>query len=190
MQTVTTCRCNLCSGEIEFESNRAGETITCPWCALDTKLYIPGGLPSPPRLPAPAPQRSTNHISTVLAAIAIILLVLFGIGIAASQAPSETSDTTADYTGPKIDADVLVNTLTLSVQNKNTFKWKDVTLYINGRDSGYKATHYGVSPGQTFEIPLLSFVNADGERFQGVRYQPKNVTLEVPNCRSATYRFQ
>jgi hypothetical protein len=36
-----TCRCNACNGEIEFEASRAGETITCPICAMDTTLYIP-----------------------------------------------------------------------------------------------------------------------------------------------------
>lgn len=58
MTTHTTCRCAACNGEIEFESTRAGETITCPWCAQETDLYIPGGLArveAPPPVPAPIP---------------------------------------------------------------------------------------------------------------------------------------
>lgn len=38
--TLVACRCNLCSAEIEFESSRAGETITCPLCGMETTLYL------------------------------------------------------------------------------------------------------------------------------------------------------
>jgi hypothetical protein len=55
MSATVICRCNACNGEIEFDGSRAGETITCPWCAAETELYIPGGLVAiqPPPLPAP-----------------------------------------------------------------------------------------------------------------------------------------
>ena len=33
------CRCNNCSGEIEFESRRVGETVACPHCNLETQLF-------------------------------------------------------------------------------------------------------------------------------------------------------
>src|ERR1700685_4184443 len=33
------CFCNLCSGEIEFESNAVGQTIACPHCKMETLLY-------------------------------------------------------------------------------------------------------------------------------------------------------
>ena len=35
------CKCNNCSAQIQFASNRAGETIRCPKCGVDTALYIP-----------------------------------------------------------------------------------------------------------------------------------------------------
>jgi hypothetical protein len=45
---ATICRCELCSGEIEFESQYAGQTVTCPHCAAETRLYIPGGASTTP----------------------------------------------------------------------------------------------------------------------------------------------
>ena len=58
---LTICRCNLCSGEIEFEAARAGETITCPHCAMETVLYLPGGSrPSDPRQKSATPPAADN----------------------------------------------------------------------------------------------------------------------------------
>lgn len=66
---TTTCRCALCNGEIEFETARNGETITCPWCAHETELYIPGGLvPVSPPVAAPfspPPHRKNDAGETV-----------------------------------------------------------------------------------------------------------------------------
>lgn len=50
---LITCRCEHCSGEIEFETQRSGETITCPICAMETRLYIPGGALPPSNDPPP-----------------------------------------------------------------------------------------------------------------------------------------
>lgn len=59
------CRCSACNGEIQFEANRAGETVTCPHCAMDTQLYVPGSLSrvaAPPAFLTPAvpPPRVVN----------------------------------------------------------------------------------------------------------------------------------
>ena len=35
----TTCLCNLCSNQIEFESNATGQAIACPHCGMETVLY-------------------------------------------------------------------------------------------------------------------------------------------------------
>jgi DNA-directed RNA polymerase subunit RPC12/RpoP len=37
----TVCPCNNCSGNLEFESAHAGETVKCPQCGVDTVLFIP-----------------------------------------------------------------------------------------------------------------------------------------------------
>jgi DNA-directed RNA polymerase subunit RPC12/RpoP len=39
--SLPACPCNVCSAKIEFEPSRAGETIACPHCGMDTLLYIP-----------------------------------------------------------------------------------------------------------------------------------------------------
>lgn len=36
------CACNVCSGHLEFDAARTGETIACPHCGMETKLYVPG----------------------------------------------------------------------------------------------------------------------------------------------------
>ena len=37
----TVCPCNNCSGHLEFDPSRAGETIQCPLCGMETVLFIP-----------------------------------------------------------------------------------------------------------------------------------------------------
>ena len=34
------CRCNVCSQPIEFERHRAGQTVVCPHCQMETRLYL------------------------------------------------------------------------------------------------------------------------------------------------------
>lgn len=38
--TLASCPCNICSGIIEFEPRRAGDTVECPHCAMETQLFI------------------------------------------------------------------------------------------------------------------------------------------------------
>jgi hypothetical protein len=44
-----TCRCQHCDGHIEFDAGHAGESVACPHCGLETKLFLP-----------PAPAKPTN----------------------------------------------------------------------------------------------------------------------------------
>ena len=47
MNSQASCLCQLCNGEITFESSRAGETVTCPHCNSETLLFIAPVLPPP-----------------------------------------------------------------------------------------------------------------------------------------------
>jgi len=35
------CPCNVCNGHIEFPESGAGRTVTCPFCKMETVLFIP-----------------------------------------------------------------------------------------------------------------------------------------------------
>jgi hypothetical protein len=35
------CPCSVCSGHIEFPARGVGETITCPFCGMETVLFVP-----------------------------------------------------------------------------------------------------------------------------------------------------
>jgi hypothetical protein len=35
------CPCNVCSGHIEFPARGAGETVACPFCGMETVLFVP-----------------------------------------------------------------------------------------------------------------------------------------------------
>jgi hypothetical protein len=55
------CFCNQCSAHLEFDTDHAGEMITCPSCGMETKLYIPppatsAGAEAPVSTPAPISQ--------------------------------------------------------------------------------------------------------------------------------------
>jgi hypothetical protein len=43
MTTTAKCTCNVCSGYIEFDPARAGETLSCPHCKMETLLFLPPG---------------------------------------------------------------------------------------------------------------------------------------------------
>jgi hypothetical protein len=47
------CTCNNCSTHLEFDSASAGQTVACPSCGIDTKLYVPT-LPPIPKIDKPA----------------------------------------------------------------------------------------------------------------------------------------
>ena len=53
----TVCACNNCPGNLEFESARAGETVKCPHCGVDTVLFV---APVPVDSPSSAPQAAPN----------------------------------------------------------------------------------------------------------------------------------
>jgi Zn finger protein HypA/HybF involved in hydrogenase expression len=46
--TFIKCHCTVCDGPIEFEADHDDETVPCPHCGSETRLYIPGTLPPAP----------------------------------------------------------------------------------------------------------------------------------------------
>lgn len=53
MSSQAKCKCNNCSEWVEFDSSRAGSTIQCPHCGMDTILFIPRITALPPSRPPP-----------------------------------------------------------------------------------------------------------------------------------------
>ncbi len=64
----TKCNCNNCSVHIEFEENQVGQTVTCPACGMETKLYNPKKQPQPRPKSAPKPH---NPFAQSLAGIRV-----------------------------------------------------------------------------------------------------------------------
>jgi len=74
------CLCMYCSGKIEFETDHAGESIICPHCQLETKLYVPTPkAPTPSNAPTPRPSRSYVRIS--IAIFATVLAAALGVAV-------------------------------------------------------------------------------------------------------------
>ena len=67
------CSCNHCSGNIEFDSEHAGQMVACPHCGLETKLYVPKVPLNKP------PQNVSVEIKSGVNPLGIASLVL-GIG--------------------------------------------------------------------------------------------------------------
>lgn len=66
-ESWVSCKCNTCSGQIEFDSSlvQSGTTIPCPHCGIDTLLYIPKvrGNPAPPLdSPRTDEERADQHL--------------------------------------------------------------------------------------------------------------------------------
>src|SRR5208282_5667848 len=62
-----TCRCQHCDGHIEFDANQLAEEnsiFPCPHCGLETKLFVPPQVESPPATVTPPdkfpPPQSTH----------------------------------------------------------------------------------------------------------------------------------
>lgn len=76
------CRCRHCDQSIEFDSQHAGETVTCPNCGMETILFIPqSGLihSAPEKEVRKTPRR--KGISAFKATLigAAVFFILFGI---------------------------------------------------------------------------------------------------------------
>jgi hypothetical protein len=52
---LSSCRCTICSANIEFAPSRAGETVDCPRCGMQTVLFLPAVRKAPPP-PPPDPR--------------------------------------------------------------------------------------------------------------------------------------
>ncbi len=51
---IAKCECRCCATHLEFDSNHAGQTVKCPHCGGETKLYLPTLSPLPGKeKPAP-----------------------------------------------------------------------------------------------------------------------------------------
>ncbi len=78
-QKWTVCTCNNCAGHLEFDATRAGETIQCPHCKLDTVLFIP---PDPidgqPQVGLPPPKSETKKPRLWLEPV-ILLVIAIGL---------------------------------------------------------------------------------------------------------------
>ena len=57
----TTCRCQHCDGGVEFEISRAGESVVCPHCKMETVLFVPPADSTPQELfHKPAPKKTPS----------------------------------------------------------------------------------------------------------------------------------
>jgi len=50
------CKCQNCPGTIDFLADRAGETVLCPHCQLETVLFLPVRPSRLKETPAPEPK--------------------------------------------------------------------------------------------------------------------------------------
>lgn len=69
------CNCNNCSTHLEFESENAGQVITCPTCGMETTLYVPPPSPAPKPAAPDTPRRQKSSVKTVLRIIAALFVV-------------------------------------------------------------------------------------------------------------------
>src|SRR6266699_2852317 len=73
--TALTCPCNNCSGHIEFDPTLAGQTMQCPHCGLDTKLFVPVRIPAPVAPPVVTKQ---NAFRLIIGFGLVLTFVLLG----------------------------------------------------------------------------------------------------------------
>lgn len=99
MATITfaKCRCQVCNSGIEFEAARAGETVECPHCKMETVLFVPppGERAPEPKIPAikesAKPNGGPKLILKLVIVVAVLLFILAAIAMSVSRktAPSD-----------------------------------------------------------------------------------------------------
>jgi hypothetical protein len=81
------CLCNHCSGHIEFDSEHAGQLVTCPHCGLETKLFIPSPVSEPkqqqppPLLTVPRKKKGWGIVGVLGICFACIILGVLGLSM-------------------------------------------------------------------------------------------------------------
>ena len=73
MSTEAKCNCQYCNGHIAFSVEMAGQTIACPHCGLETKLFIPNITRAPANKP---PQNVSVEIKRGASPLGIASLAL------------------------------------------------------------------------------------------------------------------
>ena len=71
------CPCNNCSGNLEFDSEHAGETVACPHCGMDTVLLVPRT--TPVSASRTARWSLPEILAPVSAVVVVLLLVLYSV---------------------------------------------------------------------------------------------------------------
>lgn len=72
---IIKCNCNNCSAHLEFESENAGATITCPNCGMETTLYLSTEAPPHTTLSSPTRKRKRRKIALILTTAAIVISI-------------------------------------------------------------------------------------------------------------------
>ena len=89
-QTWSVCTCNTCSGHLEFDASRAGETTQCPHCGTDTILFIPSA-------PTPKPKDSTGWFTMgffLIGSVLAVGLLIAAYKLASHLAPPSQAEST------------------------------------------------------------------------------------------------
>jgi hypothetical protein len=89
-----------------------------------------------------------------------------------------------------VNASIRKSMTTLSITNKDSFTWPSVTIHVNGYLGGYEYEYNErVQSGENIEIRLVNFTKSNGERFQPLKTDVKDVWVHVPGYDLPNYNF-
>lgn len=91
-----TCQCQHCKNNIEFDANQiesAEQTVACPHCGLETKIFIAPKIIVPPKLQKPG---SVSRIRVwIFLAVFVVLTILFFTVSGLNSFPTEQENADA-----------------------------------------------------------------------------------------------
>jgi len=82
------CKCQHCSQNLEFEASRAGETVPCPGCNMETLLFIPRASMPSSRLQKSNEEEYSSDKKNIAIVFAVIGIVTF-LGVVIAFADKE-----------------------------------------------------------------------------------------------------
>ena len=132
--------------------------VACPHCGAPSKTAPQRGTPVEP------PKKKTYGCGSLFAlgVIAIVVIGVVNTAIDSGKPPPAKSGNA----GRRVNVGIEISSMAVRLTNNGSPDWTQAEVYLNGMPPfTFKATATAPPVGQSITIPLVQFVDRDGNRF-------------------------
>lgn len=151
------------------------KAIPCPCCE---KLISPQ-VKKCPHCGHTKPQSARAVIGGIIGILVILIIIV-----------SSIDPYNGESVRPSVDAQIKKDFTSIYITNYNRSLWPCADIRVNGILNGYEYKYNKPIPaGETVEIRLSSFTKRNGDRFQPMKTDIKEVIIVVSGYDSPIYEF-